>query len=266
MTDILVPRDSAALEHYEPAAGSKRVEALVVQSAAIEHYDPVDGVKRLARAETAERDYRRAKDATGLQQAVETKLTEQRRFILWYDQTKHGGEPKAGRPEMSQNGDITEIGLDRMTLYRWRRFKEESRFRAEVERVTAHVIRVCEAARGTGGIQRGVRGTGNDLWFTPAKDIEAARDGCGAIGLDSARCPAAQEPVQAARYFTEADNGLAHEWPGRVWLNPPYSHPAIEQFIEKLLDEVAAGRTTAAILLTHNNTDTAWFHFAASGA
>jgi hypothetical protein len=53
---------------------------------------------------------------------------------------------------------------------------------------------------------------------------------------------------------------------GRVWLNPPYAQPAILHFVTKLLEEYTAGRTTAAILLTHNYTDTAWFHLAARGA
>lgn len=38
------------------------------------------------------------------------------------------------------------------------------------------------------------------------------------------------------------------------------------RFIDKLLAELSAKRTTEAILLTHNYTDTAWFHQAASRA
>jgi len=56
---------------------------------------------------------------------------------------------------------------------------------------------------------------------------------------------------------------LDREWHGRVWLNPPYSQPHIARFVDKLLAEVAAGRATEAILLTHNYTDTGWFHAAA---
>jgi hypothetical protein len=42
--------------------------------------------------------------------------------------------------------------------------------------------------------------------------------------------------------------------------------PHIAHFVEKLVTEYHEGRTTAAILLTHNYTDTAWFHHAAQAA
>jgi hypothetical protein len=29
---------------------------------------------------------------------VEIKLGEQRRFVLWWDEAKHGGDPRKGRP------------------------------------------------------------------------------------------------------------------------------------------------------------------------
>ena len=76
--------------------------------------------------------------------------------------------------------------------------------------------------------------------------------------------PLAQARIQATVCFTRAENGLTKEWPGRVWLNPPYQQPDMFHFVTKLVEEVAAARTTAALLLTHNYTDTAWFHLAAS--
>jgi ParB family chromosome partitioning protein len=75
-----------------------------------------------------------------------------------------------------------------------------------------------------------------------------------------------QKTIQAAEYFTRSDNGLSKNWHGRVWLNPPYSQPDIQKFIEKLVGELNANRATEAILLTHNYTDTSWFHHAESAA
>jgi ParB family chromosome partitioning protein len=49
-----------------------------------------------------------------------------------------------------------------------------------------------------------------------------------------------------------------------VRLNPPYSQPAISQFAEKLASEWEAGHLQSAIALTHNYTDTGWFHRLAS--
>lgn len=34
--------------------------------------------------------------------------------------------------------------------------------------------------------------------------------------------------------LTKEDDGLAHDWHGRVWLNPPYSAPLISQFMQKM--------------------------------
>lgn len=40
--------------------------------------------------------------------------------------------------------------------------------------------------------------------------------------------------VPADNFYTSADNGLAREWFGRVWMNPPYSKPSdwADKFIE----------------------------------
>jgi len=51
-----------------------------------------------------------------------------------------------------------------------------------------------------------------------------------------------------------------------VWLNPPYSQPLISHFIDRLCLAYESDEIDAAILLTHNYTDTRWFHKAASVA
>jgi phage N-6-adenine-methyltransferase len=107
---------------------------------------------------------------------------------------------------------------------------------------------------------RGTQGTGENEWFTPAEYIELARTVLGDIDLDPASSDEAQRIVQAAQYFTREDDGLEHEWHGRVWLNPPYAQPYIANFASKMVAELRAGRVDAAIMLTHNYTDTAWFH------
>jgi phage N-6-adenine-methyltransferase len=120
------------------------------------------------------------------------------------------------------------------------------------------------------GTARAVKGghhrtqfTGENEWYTPARYVEAARTCLGAIDLDPASAPLAQKTIRAARFFTREEDGLKQEWRGRIWLNPPYAQPSIVHFVDKLLAEVNAGRATEAILLTHNYTDTGWFHAAA---
>jgi DNA polymerase-1 len=108
--------------------------------------------------------------------------------------------------------------------------------------------------------------SGNVEWYTPPEILEAARAVLGGIDLDPASCEIAQRTVKAARYYTVADDGLAQDWHGRVWLNTPYAAGLVGRFVEKLLAHVEAGDVTAAILLTNNATDTRWFQAASRAA
>lgn len=101
---------------------------------------------------------------------------------------------------------------------------------------------------------------GGDEWYTPAEYIDGVREALGEIDLDPASCGPAQEVVRASKFWTKEDDALSREWAGRVFLNPPYSMPLIERFVEKAIAEKAAKRVSAAILLTNNCTDTGWFH------
>jgi hypothetical protein len=84
----------------------------------LEQYDPQRGVVTIAAAETAERLFRRAKDPARLLEAIAVKLTEQRRFILWWD-----GEAKRylrrgySRIPRAASGMIA--GSARMSGIRW---------------------------------------------------------------------------------------------------------------------------------------------------
>lgn len=100
-------------------------------------------------------------------------------------------------------------------------------------------------------------------YYTPPEYIEAAREVMGAIDLDPATCEFAQRYIKAERFYTEKENGLAHTWHGRVWLNPPYSKTGArsnqEIWAEKLTDEYATGNVTEAILLVKAAVGYAWF-------
>ena len=100
------------------------------------------------------------------------------------------------------------------------------------------------------------QGTGYTEWFTPAPYVERVRAVLGEIDLDPASHPVAQHDIRARQYFTRADDGLTRHWFGRVFLNPPCGQPDIRLFVERLADQIAAGNTTEAILLTNNSTET----------
>ena len=103
-------------------------------------------------------------------------------------------------------------------------------------------------------------------WYTPPKYIAAAKQVMGSIDLDPCTSELAQRVVQAGSYLTIDDDGLIHPWNGNVWMNPPYASKIITAFVDKLLASIASKNVTQAIMLTHNNADTAWFHKSAMNA
>jgi ParB family chromosome partitioning protein len=117
-----------------------------------------------------------------------------------------------------------------------------------------------EIPSASGVLNHRAQGTGQNEWYTPPEHIAAVREVLGTIDLDPASTETANRTVKAARYYSTDDDGLSQPWSGRVFLNPPYAQPYIAQFVGKLVDEVDAGHVDEAILLTHNYTDTAWFH------
>jgi phage N-6-adenine-methyltransferase len=100
-------------------------------------------------------------------------------------------------------------------------------------------------------------------WYTPKQYIDAAVKVMGSIDLDPCTSELAQNTVQAETFYTIETDGLSKDWKGNVWLNPPYAAALIRQFVDKLLAHLDDGSVKQAIMLTHNNADTAWFHKAA---
>ena len=73
------------------------------------------------------------------------------------------------------------------------------------------------------------RTAASDEWYTPLEIINA----CGEFDLDPC-APVKRLWDTAKKHYTKEDDGLKQEWEGRVWLNPPYSKPLIDKFVEKL--------------------------------
>lgn len=90
--------------------------------------------------------------------------------------------------------------------------------------------------------------------YTPQAVVEAARSTMGGIDLDPATTASVNASrVRASRYFTQAEDGLAQAWSGRVWLNPPGGRmgrkSAAAVWWDKLTREWASGRVEQAVFL-----------------
>lgn len=235
----------------------------------------VDEVKRIRDKALALQEYgRRAKDKKLVMDAKELQLyAELRAGELLVERKAAGLEARGTRSQVSAfsggSGSeppgaptLEDLGIDKKLSVRARRFAgmDRDKFEEFVEYQAAK-------AAATAGDKLTAHRTdfsGNNEWYTPSPYIERARRALGGIDLDPASCELAQKTVQASRFFSEEDDGLSQPWRGKVWLNPPYAQPAIERFIGKLGAEVVDRNVRAAILLTNNSTDTAWFQCAAA--
>jgi phage N-6-adenine-methyltransferase len=170
-----------------------------------------------------------------------------------------GGDPRPISPPT-----LAEMGVTKTQSVKWQALADlpAEKFEAKVE------VAKKKAANSTTSAPEYAKAkfTGEDEWYTPGEYLDAARDVMGSIDLDPASSKSAQAKVQATRYFTVEIDGLKQEWTGRVWLNPPFAQPYIANFVSKMVVERRAGRVLAGIMLTHNYTDTAWFHEAVSEA
>ena len=102
-----------------------------------------------------------------------------------------------------------------------------------------------------------------DEYISPAVILDPAREVLGgAFDLDPASSYEANQYVQADQFFSVADDGLTKDWCAeRLWLNPPFSWPLVQLFVDKLLLEYAEGRTRAGVCLTNSSTSANWYQW-----
>lgn len=93
-----------------------------------------------------------------------------------------------------------------------------------------------------------------DLWATPQDFYDNLNDEFG-FTLDPC---ATTENAKCAKFFTEADDGLAQDWSNDiVFMNPPYGR-GIRDWIKKARDESLKGATVVCLIPAR--TDTTYWH------
>lgn len=99
----------------------------------------------------------------------------------------------------------------------------------------------------------------SDDYITPPIYIEAARRVMGAIDLDPASTPIANRVIRASAIFTIKEDGLSHQWNGRIWLNPPYGGYQ-KAFVAHAVNEYKSGRLRQVIMCLNSHAkETEWF-------
>lgn len=100
--------------------------------------------------------------------------------------------------------------------------------------------------KGMGSHQRAIGETNE--WLTPPYILQAL----GEFDLDP--CSPVNRPWDTARnHLTIIDNGLIHDWYGRVWVNPPYGK-GTGRWLEKLSEH------KNGLALIFGRTETQMFH------
>lgn len=94
--------------------------------------------------------------------------------------------------------------------------------------------------------------------YPPPDYIDLARQLMGAIDLDPASDPIAQQWVQAAASYSLEQDGLLHPWFGRVWLCPP-APGRTGKWTKKAIAEYELKHITEAILLVKAAPGSKWF-------
>jgi hypothetical protein len=206
-------------------------------------------------------------------QAIETKIVAQAEYAVWRGNVL---PPSQKNPHDSKTGKITGISdmkprlptadPGHLVVHRWRKQsckktgngweKDQSKIDQALEQAAIQCIQICEQLLDAG---RHDHLLGKYEWYTPQEIIEAARTVMGDIDLDPASCSFANRIIKAKQFYSKVDNGLKKEWQGRVFLNPPFAHPAVKHFADKLIHSHKFGNVEQAVWLSNACVDVEWW-------
>lgn len=93
-----------------------------------------------------------------------------------------------------------------------------------------------------------------DQWATP-QDFFDKWDAVYGFETDVCALPG---NAKCANYFSPEQDGLAQEWKGVCWMNPPYGRQ-IKAWVRKAYEAAKSGGASVVCLLP-SRTDTSWWH------
>ena len=101
-----------------------------------------------------------------------------------------------------------------------------------------------------------------DEWSSPRELVEPLADAVDGFDLDP--CSGAESSPFADSVYTESDDGLAQDWFGTVWVNPPYS--AMGEWTSKALAQFRRDEVDRIFYLCKGDSSTDWWQRAAAAA
>ena len=104
--------------------------------------------------------------------------------------------------------------------------------------------------------------SGHNEWYTPPYVLHAVRTVLGGtISFDPFSCAAANEYVQAEKYYTQEDDALVQDWPfiGTLFANPPYERKLIDACINRCVEHYREYPGMSQCILVNVASETKWF-------
>ena len=206
--------------------------------------------------------------------AKEAQLRAERRageFLI--EEIPHqGGRPEKQSHHATVNNPVklSDLGIQRDQSSRWQSIASisELKFEQHIDEKRRNGDELTQTgllklASKQQQVQVTIFSSEQEEYYTPPIYLNAAHEVMGKIDLDPASCEAAQRNVKAKSFLSIIDDGLAQEWHGTIWLNPPYGTTKGKSnqgtWAQKLIEEYEAGRVSEAILLVKAALGYNWF-------
>src|SRR5262245_45875147 len=119
--------NAAEATHQVASTQAQIIPTVIGGSRALELYDPERGLKEIVLAETAEKHWKHAKDASKLYEAIKAKLTAQAQYVVWRDSVVQPSQEagstgrKGGNRISDLKSDLPTADPGAVVIHRWRK-------------------------------------------------------------------------------------------------------------------------------------------------